>query len=714
MVPFFIADKKFIELIPGEKRPKYGFDTIITDDPDMYTDLAVKVEAPYVVVDVDDKQQGLKLIKWLELENITSTIMETDKGYHFWFEDEQQNNVTNFTTACGIVIDIRSHGKNSMVVVKRNNIWRTWISEKVPPLDHIPKWLSPFKFSKEQPDFSKVEKGDRHNFMLSWVTKYKAKGLTPKEIYDMYVFLNTYVMASNVDIRDIELMTINNEFLDMIEVEKEGGKLTTEAMAMQMLEMYEYHIDDSDNLYIWNGTKYEHSYQGYLEREVFRNFSNLSTANRQEVIAKIRLLVMLKLEEYGSKLPLGNHTVVFNNCMLDMDTGDVRPVDNKYFITQVIPHNYEPDLPYDDNVLKVLDKVTLGDSELVTLLLEMVAYSMTSGNYMQKCFMLIGEGSNGKSVIMHMIQQLFKSYSTVPLSAFTNQNALYSMFGKPVNTVDDMGNKMPMNDAFKSIVAGMPVSIKKLYADTISVTINTKLIFGANEMPKTKDKSYGTIRRWVIIPFNAKFTKSDHDYDPYVMDKVSTEQAIQTLINLAVGVYPQLVERKAFTEAEESENELEDFKNDVSNVHQFLQESVEYLNNQDVATCYEDYLNWCSTNGYAYPFSQKELIKQTSLTTEYEFRNARINDEIIMVLRPKKDFTYAEDGFFNESNLRKYEGERGDDVYHAYMQTAEFKVFYLTPRGFRSHIRQNTEFEFRNTTLDGEQTRVLRYKRRLI
>ena len=76
---------------PKEKLDKsYQYETV-----ELYADLGVLVQEPFVVFDVDDKNQFLKLKEIIKDKKIKCNIMKTTRGGHFWFKSNKPlaNNV---------------------------------------------------------------------------------------------------------------------------------------------------------------------------------------------------------------------------------------------------------------------------------------------------------------------------------------------------------------------------------------------------------------------------------------------------------------------------------------------------------------------------------------------------------------------------------------------------------------------------------------------
>lgn len=123
-----------------------------------------------------------------------------------------------------------------------------------------------------------------------------------------------------------------------------------------------------------------------------------------------------------------------------------------------------------------------------------------------KYVLLIGEGRNGKSVLMKMVQSLFGQDN---VSNVTRQDmaegttAVLELNGKLVNIVYD-GQAVYLKDSGreKSLIAGEPVPIKKLYESApVMVQTNALFIEGLNREPKSNDKSSALQKRLVRFQF---------------------------------------------------------------------------------------------------------------------------------------------------------------------------------------------------------------------
>ena len=158
-----------------------------------------------------------------------------------------------------------------------------------------------------------------------------------------------------------------------------------------------------------------------------------------------------------------------------------------------------------DRVFAVISEWLDSDEEAHSLLRHL-ATSLAPGWSAVKYVLLLGDGRNGKSVLLKMIETLFgrENVSSVTRQMMSEQNATVTeLNGKLLNIVYD-GRSEYLKDSGteKSLVAGDPAPIRKLYESaTTMVQTNALFIEGLNREPKTKDKSSALQKRLVRYHF---------------------------------------------------------------------------------------------------------------------------------------------------------------------------------------------------------------------
>lgn len=134
-----------------------------------------------------------------------------------------------------------------------------------------------------------------------------------------------------------------------------------------------------------------------------------------------------------------------------------------------------------------------------------------------KYVMLLGEGRNGKSVLLKMLQSVFgwTNVSNVTRQQIAEQSPVVcELNGRLLNVVfDGMAEFVKDSGMEKSLIAGEQVSIRKLYESTPTVVqTNALFVEGLNHEPKSKDKSTALQKRIVRYQFPNTYAQ-DHKFE---------------------------------------------------------------------------------------------------------------------------------------------------------------------------------------------------------
>jgi putative DNA primase/helicase len=218
---------------------------------------------------------------------------------------------------------------------------------------------------------------------------------------------------------------------------------------------------------------------------------------------------------------------------------------------------------------------------------------------MQSAFILTGEGSNGKSTFLNLIKKLVgkENYTSLELQDLEDQYKPADMHNKLANIGDDISSKYMENSSiFKKVVTGESFVVRKIYQEPFEMSCYATQIFCANTLPQVNDKSDGFTRRLIIVPFNAKFSKSDEDYNPFIEEDLSTEEAMEYLFKIAIDGLKRLLVNREFTKSEVGEREKQSYLIYNDNVLEYLSEEPK-IDNESIADVYTRYTVWCANNG---------------------------------------------------------------------------------------------------------------------
>ena len=239
------------------------------------------------------------------------------------------------------------------------------------------------------------------------------------------------------------------------------------------------------------------------------------------------------------------------------------------------------------------------DAELRRSLEEAVGYILLRRNELGKCFILTGSGSNGKSTFIDMLKHFLRveNYSALSLDEIGQRFKTAEIFGKLANLGDDISNQyLDDNAVFKKLVTGETVNVERKGKDPFEFNCYAKIVFSANQLPRINDTTDGLMRRLVIMPFKAKFSSKDADFDPFIKDKLLTNSAMQYLLRIGIEGLKRVLKNKEFTLPTVVKRELAEYETINNPVIAFLEEDPK-IENETSSDVYFKYQKWCYENG---------------------------------------------------------------------------------------------------------------------
>ena len=286
---------------------------------------------------------------------------------------------------------------------------------------------------------------------------------------------------------------------------------------------------------------------------------------------------------------------------------------------------------------KFMDEV-MPERDKQFLLSEIFGYCLTTSIAHHKAFFLLGEGANGKSVVLEVLEALagVENCSALMLSDLKERFRLAELDGKLVNIVSEVEAKSLVDDAkFKSIVAGDPQVGERKNEHPFKFRPFAKWIVGCNGLPATRDRSYGYERRIVILPFE-KMVPLEKRNPNLARELISSE--LSGILNWAIGGYRRLQENKTFTAPEASEKALSEYKEQIDPILVFIDE---WLSRADTGGTLLKKINrtyrmWAEENGYK-PVSSGLLKKEIEKELGIKSKRGRQGQLLPVLLKEEGD-----------------------------------------------------------------------------
>lgn len=177
----------------------------------------------------------------------------------------------------------------------------------------------------------------------------------------------------------------------------------------------------------------------------------------------------------------------------------------------------------------------------------------------------------------------------------------------------------------KKVVTGNRIKAEKKGQDPFEFNPFIKLLFSANSIPRMKDKTGAVLRRLVIIPFNARFTKNDPDYQPFIKYELIEQSSIEYLITLGVEGLKRVLTNQDFTTSELVEKSIQEYEEENNPITAFIKDQgVDMIKNQPTAEVYKRYQLFCADNSMQ-PMSNIIFSKQINKRLDYQVVQRKIN-----------------------------------------------------------------------------------------
>ena len=211
------------------------------------------------------------------------------------------------------------------------------------------------------------------------------------------------------------------------------------------------------------------------------------------------------------------------NGVYDLAGNEFRPFKKDDYFTWTLPWNYNKNAHC--VYLKKLLNDTLPDP---SFLWDLMAYCLYRGYPLQKFFMLIGRGRNGKGVFQTILTRLLGSASVSNISLSDcednrfSASALYRCLAN-VSSEENYGD-LQNTRVLKMLTGGDQMEADRKFKKAVKFVNYAKLILSTNQLAKTRDTTDAFFRRVAIQEFPYQFK-----IDPGIDIRIREESPEMTL-----------------------------------------------------------------------------------------------------------------------------------------------------------------------------------------
>lgn len=389
------------------------------------------------------------------------------------------------------------------------------------------------------------------------------------------------------------------------------------------------HIIEKENFLFDQGDLYYYTKGIYLPNGEDRIRSLaveiLGDSYKKYMFSEILDYIKGKLKDPSIDVKLNERIDFINlkNGMLNLKTRELLPHSPNFRSTLQLSVEYISDekCPSFD---KFLSEIV--NQDCIDLMWEMIGYTLHYDYNFKKAFVLLGEGNNGKSILLNIIVSLLgeKNVSNVSLQSLCEHRfSAAILVDKLANIYPDLSSKeLIYPQMFQALTGDDYINVEKKHKDGFQFKNKAKLIFSCNTMPSTKVNTDAYYDRLIIIPFPNQFGEK---YGTKAVRKDTlTKKMLSELpgiLNKAIDGLQRLLQNGKFSIPLSVEAELSKYKKENCNVEIFLDDTCQLisqlqtkeLNPNNImefkiakAVLFVKYKEWCASNNYR-PFGKKNF-----------------------------------------------------------------------------------------------------------
>ena len=580
---------------------------------DTYKGVSAILAPDAVLLDADDQDNSELLLKVIQGEGLKCRVTDREggRGIHANFLDRQariKKGATEVMLACGIVVDIKLGRKNGLECIRWQGVERRTVYDEGPYQD-IPCWFWPVD---TMIDFQSMGEGDgRNDTLFSYILALQRNGLTVEEIRQTIGITNKYVLREPVSDRELDTILRDDAFTKNCFFK--GNKFLHDQFSEYIMRNHNVCLIQ-DQLCIYQGGVYSAT-EDALERAIIKELPVLKDSQIKEVTKRLRRICPKKEQSRPT-------LIAFSNGLYDLETDEFKEFNPNEVILNRIPWPYNP-AAYSELLNHTLNKITCNDPGIRALLEEVAGYCLYRRNSLEKALILIGEKGNGKSTFLYIVHHMLgdSNIASLDLKELGDRFKTAELFGKLANIGDDIGDEFIANaSTFRKLVTGDRVNAERKGQDPFEFNNYSTFLFSANEIPRIKDKTGAVQRRLAIVPFDAKFTPDDPNYDPQLKYKLAHQEHLEYMIVLSLAGLKRALAQKHFTEPQKVKAANREYEERNNPLIGFIDEiGLDDILNEPTRSVYQQYNAYCNLNKFTALSSiefSRQICKRLNLKTK--------------------------------------------------------------------------------------------------
>lgn len=589
------------------------------------------VQKGFVFFDFDDQPYVDKIVEIIKNSNLKCKMLKTTRGVHFLFKTNREK-ITNNSKQynwLGLKCDVKGVGLKEPTKqcyqgikvdgkIRKETPLNHEITEDLDVLDYAPIWLYQAP-ENIQRDLTEDQTGCRNDmFHGSLMIGAKKGGFSYNEYVEMAHIINNSVLPSGLPEDELN-NAIRQEEWDKLTISQLNEKILLLDMALDVINHWSCKISKGSLIFFDDNLGHYSNDEGILERYLQEKYKdqNITKGRMREVRNQMDIQLYTDKKYQCER---NSEYVVCKDKLVSIWKDEIKDMTRTVVTDVVYPYSImtQEELDnYNGIGKKFLKDISCNNVELETVICECLGCMLAPTNHFGKIFIWYGNGANGKTVLVKIMQTIMGNLLTnCNILKINDRFTLSRAYKGIANITDDVGvTTIKETGLLKSIIDGSEIEIERKYYDPIKWQPNSQFVMCCNQVPSIKDTTKGMLRRLAFIPFDLQLKESEIDRDLFnkllgtsikLEEKDKNDNALRYIMTKAIFAYRKAYNRGSLTVLEKQKQLLSEFeeenKDSITMFYDYLLERegdleglCKWLNNKLTLEVYDEYKQYRGT-----------------------------------------------------------------------------------------------------------------------
>ena len=534
-----------------------------------------------IVIDIDNHTSESVVDKWLKYFGVVTQVDRTEHGAHYWFKRPIIDDTQSCKyLLCGVRADYRY---KEWVTCKRDNFVYKRENEGV--IADYPEFLKIIGNSKEKAEYPwldepKLSRNDSLRNAMLMMIKYV------DDISEHIKLVNKLTLANPLPTDELDNTILRKESIEFCCNNAESDEVNDlSKVCMTLLSEYTI-IKHNNMLYYFDGEIYQPFEQKARQLMARGLAKNPTDRFKKDVLQNIGDYI----DEYDGDVNVGSY-VAFNDCLYNTDEHKTEPFNENIVVTMKLPFDYPINAAEPNMVDDIVNKLMCCNKDDINTFYEYIGYCLARNMKLEKALMLNGNGQNGKSSVLNLIEYTFKGCcSQLPFKKLFAKNGLQIIADNLFVYAHEMTSDY-IKDAttFKEVLSNNAITVEdKFVKQHVISNYNCKFIYANNGATKMDASCVKAInRRLLHLQFD--YDLRQDKYDAYFEKKWLTKENAERLLYLGIEGLKSLQQRGEFKLSDRSQDASDKYLMSMDNVKLWFKEYDDSILYTKVDSCYKKY-----------------------------------------------------------------------------------------------------------------------------